>query len=100
MKKAKEAVESKCPKCGEQGSQMKSGYTECGTQRYVCGHCKCKYTLNPKSRAYPKETQELALKIYYSGVSGRGVGKILKMHHANVYNWIKKNNGGVDKPED
>jgi hypothetical protein len=28
--------------------------------------------------------------MFYSGVSGRGVGKILKMSKANVYNWIKK----------
>jgi IS1 family transposase len=32
------------------------------------------------------------MKIYYSGVSGRGVGKIMKMSKANVYNWIKKLN--------
>ena len=28
--------------------------------------------------------------MYYSGVSGRGVGKILKMNKSNVMNWIKK----------
>ena len=28
--------------------------------------------------------------MYYSGVSGRGVGKVLGMSKANVYNWIKK----------
>lgn len=28
--------------------------------------------------------------MYYSGVSGRGVVKILGMNKANVYNWIKK----------
>jgi len=32
----------------------------------------------------------LALKIYYAGASGRGVGKVLGMSKANVYNWIKK----------
>ena len=29
--------------------------------------------------------------MYYSGVSGRGVGKVLGMSKSNVYNWIKKN---------
>ncbi len=28
--------------------------------------------------------------MYYSGVSGRGVGKALGMNKPNVYNWIKK----------
>jgi transposase len=47
--------------------------------------------VDPKKREYPEEIQKMALKIYYSGVSGRGVGKILGMSKANVYNWIKKN---------
>ena len=34
--------------------------------------------------------RELAIKMYYSGVSGRGVGKALGMSKSNVYNWIKK----------
>jgi transposase-like protein len=38
--------------------------------------------------------------MYYSGVSGNGVGKILKMNKANVFNWIKKNGSSVDKPTD
>jgi transposase len=32
----------------------------------------------------------MALKIYYAGASGRGVGKVLGMSKANVYNWLKK----------
>lgn len=56
-----------------------------------CGKCGATYTINPKQRAYPEETRELAIKMYYSGVSGRGVGKVLRMNKANVYNWIKKN---------
>jgi len=37
-----------------------------------------------------EETKRLAMKMYYSGASGRGVGKVLGMSKANVYNWIKK----------
>ena len=36
------------------------------------------------------------MKMYYSGVSGQGVGKILGMNKANVYNWIKKLNLDVE----
>ena len=43
-----------------------------------------------KDRAYSEEMRERAIKTYYSGVSGRGVGKIFGMSKANVYNWIKK----------
>ena len=49
------------------------------------------YTIDPKKRDYSEDTRKLAMKMYYSGVSGRGVGKVLGMSKANVYNWIKKN---------
>jgi transposase-like protein len=79
-----------CPRCGEKRNQIKKGYNRSGTQRCMCKECNVVYTLNPKQREYPEEKKLLALKMFYSGVSGRGVGKILGMNKANVYNWIKK----------
>ena len=83
--------EMACPACGERTGQMKNGANRSGTQTYRCRHCNKFYTPKPKRLAYDEETRKLALKIYYSGVSGRGVGKVLGMSKANVYNWIKKN---------
>ena len=80
----------RCPKCGQLTNQIKKGYTRSGTQRCMCKDCDITYTLDAKKREYPEETRLLALKMYYSGVSGRGVGKVLGMSKANVYNWIKK----------
>jgi transposase-like protein len=57
----------------------------------MCKECGVTYTLDPKRKEYPAETRNLAMKMFYSGVSGRGVGKILGMSKANVYNWVKKN---------
>jgi transposase len=34
--------------------------------------------------------RELAIKEFYAGISGRGVGKIHGMSGNNVYNWLKK----------
>jgi transposase-like protein len=90
----------KCPKCGSTEHQMKSGLTDCGSQRNKCGVCGCRYTPKPKERGMSKEIKEAAIRTYYSGVSGRGVGKIFKMSHINVMNWIKKNSGSVDKSPD
>ena len=90
MKKIPETREMKCPKCGQTKKQVKKGYNRSGTQRIQCKECAKTYTINPKKRAYPEETREMAIKMYYSGVSGRGVGKVLGMNKANVYNWIKK----------
>jgi transposase-like protein len=81
----------RCPKCGKIENQVNSGKNRSGTQRCKCKDCNLYYTLNPKSTVYSEEIRKEAIKTYYSGVSGRGVGKLLKMSKANVYNWIKKN---------
>ena len=86
-----------CPKCGSVKHQANAGYNRSGTRRCQCFVCKNKYTLNPKKRAYSEEIRQLAIKEYMLGVSGRGVGKIHRMSGNNVYNWIKKTGGGVDK---
>ena len=38
----------------------------------------------------PEETRELAIKMYYGGISGRGVGKILGVNKSNVMKLDKK----------
>lgn len=40
--------------------------------------------------SFKTDSRKLAIKMYYGGVSGRGVGKILQMNKSNVMNWIKK----------
>ena len=91
MRKPSVNENRRCPKCGKAKNQVNKGYNRSGTQRCMCKDCGIAYTLDPKQNEYPEETKKLAMKMYYSGVSGRGVGKILGMNKANVYNWIKKN---------
>ena len=90
MEKNKTEKIKKCPYCEKTENQVKAGFNAYRTQRYKCKECKRYYTLEPKKHEYSEETRELALKIYYSGVSARGVAKILKMNKSNVANWIKK----------
>jgi transposase-like protein len=80
----------KCPKCGNKEGQLKKGFNRSGTQRYICKFCKKSHTPNPKIREIPEETKELAIKMYYGGISALGVAKILKFAKGNVLNWIKK----------
>jgi transposase-like protein/IS1 family transposase len=96
MRKIPEDRNMKCPSCGKSKNQVKKGNNRSGTQRIQCKECGKTYTINPKKRAYSEETRQLATKMYYSGVSGRGVGKALGMDKANVYHWIKKNHVNVD----
>ena len=97
MKKTKIIAGCRCPKCGQENNQKKYGFNRSGTQRVLCGECNSYYTLNPKTRTYSDEIKQRAIKVYYSGVSGRGVGKVFGMSKANVYNWIKKTGDSVDK---
>ena len=90
MRKAKENADRHCPICGRTENQVNAGKNRSGTQRCFCNECKKYYTLDPKTREIPEEIRQQAIKTYYAGVSGRGVGKIFDMSKANVYNWIKK----------
>jgi transposase-like protein len=90
MKTAKEVEGRSCPNCGSKEKQVNAGLNRSGTQRCMCKKCGKYYTLNPKIRAYDEEIRLAAIKTYYSGVSGRGVGKVFGMSKANVYNWLKK----------
>ena len=87
----------RCPKCNSEENQVNAGYNRSGTQRCICKNCKYKYTLDGKVREYPEEIKQQAIKTYYSGVSGRGVGKLMGMSKQNVYNWLKKTQRDVDK---
>ena len=80
-----------CPVCGKTERQVKNGRNRSGTQTYMCMLCKKIYTPEPKKHAYDEETRKQAIRMYYSGMSGRAVGAMLGMNKANVYNWIKKN---------
>jgi len=83
------------PKMRQRRKSNQKGLNRSGTQRYKCKDCSVAYTIDPKQREYSEETKTLAMKMYYSGVSGRGVGKVLGMSKANVYNWIKKSQSNL-----
>lgn len=91
MRKQSNEKERKCPRCGATEKQHLQGQNRSGTRRCICRICEKTYTLNPKSSAYSEEVRQQAIKMYYGGVSGRGVGKILGMGKENVVRWIKKN---------
>jgi transposase-like protein len=90
MRKTRIIEGRSCPECGSVENQANYGYNRSGTQRCKCKECNQTYTLQPKNRAYSEEIRKAAIKTYYSGVSGCGVGKIFGMSKANVYNWLKK----------
>jgi len=96
MKKITIDESRKCPNCGEIKNQIKKGSNPSGTQRSFCKDCNIVYTQNPKKREIPEEIRRQAIKTYYAGTSGRGVGKVFGFSKANVYNWLKKNETNLE----
>ena len=89
-------IKNECPNCKAEDGQMKNGKNRSGTQTMLCRHCKKAYTPEPKRVAYDEGVRTQAIKTYYAGVSGRGVGKLFGFSKANVYNWIKKNGSNIE----
>jgi len=96
MRKATKIVGRRCPQCGKTENQVMAGKNRSGTQRCFCNECKKYYTHAPKTRVIPEEVRRQAIKTYYAGASGRGVGKVFGFSKANVYNWIKKNGSNIE----
>ncbi len=75
-----------CLKYGKIENQVKAGYNVSGSQRCKCKECDIYYTIAQKRHEDLEETRELAIKMYYGGISGCGVGKILGINKSNVMN--------------
>ena len=83
MKRQTTNPNRRCRKCGRAENQVNAGLNRSGTQRCFCKDCKKYYTLGAKTRENSDEIKTQALKIYYSGVSARGVGKVMGMSAVN-----------------
>lgn len=78
-----------CPRCFGTIKQHKIGFNRSGSQKYRCELCKRTYTPEPNRRGYPEELRLQAIKLYLEGNSLRSIGRILKVTHQSVSNWIE-----------
>ena len=90
---ARYVVTDNCQKCMGKACQnscnfgaISMGHDRAYIDPEKCKECGKYYTINPKQHTYPEETRKQALKMYYGGISGRSVGKILHMNKFNVMN--------------
>jgi transposase-like protein len=77
-----------CPRCGS-FEYVKDGFAK-GRQRYQCKHCGRRYTVTQRSGEIPPETRQLAIDMYLEGLGFRAIGRLLKVSHTAVLNWVKK----------
>lgn len=87
---------TKCPRCGS-SMRQNNGKSQSGSQTAKCLECGKFWTVTPKQKGYSQEMRDTAIKMHFAGASGRAIGNVLGMSKANVYNWLKKNQGTVDK---
>lgn len=76
-----------CPKCN--GSKHSKDGIIKNRQRYYCKGCNYRYTVERRSGTKGNETKRQALELYLEGLGFRSIGRILKVSHVSVYNWIK-----------
>lgn len=79
---------SQCPHCRRREQQVKVGFNESGSQRYLCQICQRKYTPVPKSQGYDAAIRREALRLYADGMNLRRIARILRISHPTVANWV------------
>jgi hypothetical protein len=65
-----------------------------GMQRYKCKDCSYNYTKGRNSK--DKSLKRFALELYLEGLGFRSIGKILKVSHVSIFNWIKQYGQNLD----
>jgi len=71
----------KCKKCSS-NKRIKFGKPE-GVQRYEYKNC-------GYSTEKPPEMKQAAINLYLEGLGFRAIGRLLKISHGTVYQWVKK----------
>jgi transposase-like protein len=79
-----------CPSCQQNHYVIKSGLNRVRTQRYRCLACQHYFTPHRKPTGYEQAVREQALKLYLEGTSLRAIGRLLRVNHQTVCNWIQE----------
>jgi transposase-like protein len=77
-----------CPKC-HKNNYVKAGKV-LGRQRFKCKEYGHYFSAIKKSDVKSKSIRRLALEMYLEGNGYRAIGRILKISHQTVFNWVKK----------
>lgn len=77
-----------CSRC-KGVTSVKNGFVN-GKQRYKCKSCGNNYSVEQKSTAKSSAEKRLALMMYLEGLGFNAIGRLLKVSHVSIINWIKK----------
>jgi len=76
-----------CPYC-QSAALIKAGLNPSDSQRYTCKSCQRTHTPEPTPKGYPLELHAQALRLYVEGTGIRRIGRLLRVNHQTVTNWI------------
>jgi transposase-like protein len=80
-----------CPYCGQTAPVVKAGLNnKGGNQRHRCQRCKKYFTVEHWPKGHDPKLREQALRMYLEGMSLRGIGRVIGVHHQSVANWVKE----------
>ena len=78
----------KCPKC-QLEDKVKNGVVR-ERQRYKCKSCGHNYTFDYSYFADKEQKRRFGLSLYLEGLGFHSIGRLLKVSHVTVQNWVKK----------
>jgi transposase len=82
----------KCLKCSSE-NVCKNGKMY-GVQRYKCKDCNYNYTKGRNCK--DKSLKRFALELYLEGLGFRSIGRLIKVSHVSVCNWVKQYGQSLD----
>lgn len=74
-----------CPRCAKENC-VKDGIVR-GKQRWRCRECRYRHTVQQRGKGAHIKRQ--AVELYLEGLGFRSIGRVLKVSHVAVYNWIR-----------
>jgi transposase-like protein len=77
-----------CPKCQSEKSTKNGIVRE--RQRYKCKDCGNNYTFDYSYFAEKEKKRRFGLAMYLEGLGFHSIGRLLKVSHVTVMNWVKK----------
>jgi transposase-like protein len=82
-----------CPSC-KSNNICKNGIIK-QKQRYLCKECKYCFTVEKVGKS--EKIKRDALILYLEGLGFRSIGRVLKVSHVSVFNWIKSFGKNLDE---
>jgi len=76
-----------CKKC-DGVIHVKAGFVN-GEQRYKCKKCGCQFVPTKQARGKSENTKILAIWLYLHGLSFRTIGKLFKVTHKTILDWVR-----------